>query len=80
MIANLNMNLAKNPQEREEIAREIALLEMKKIEIMKNPNILGNYRVRTQQSMSKWEIDRRLSDSFMTDLNRSIPSSVLHSQ
>jgi len=37
MIANLNMNLEKNPQERDDILREIELLQSKKLEIMKNP-------------------------------------------
>ncbi len=41
MIGNLNMNLAKNPEERQEISREIELLESKKLEIMRNPVILG---------------------------------------
>jgi len=40
MIANLNMNLEKNPQERDDIVREIELLKSKKLEIMKNPDIL----------------------------------------
>jgi len=40
MIANLNMNLEKDPQERDDIVREIELLKSKKLEIMKNPDIL----------------------------------------
>jgi hypothetical protein len=41
MVDNLNINLAKNPQEREAILNEIQILTSKKIEIMKNPDILG---------------------------------------
>lgn len=44
MISNLNMNLAKNPQERDEIDKEIDLLSSKKYEIMKNPDVLGMYK------------------------------------
>jgi len=40
MIANLEVNLAKNPAEKEEIKHEIELLKTKKQEIMKNPDIL----------------------------------------
>jgi len=40
MIANLEINLTKNPSEREEIIHEIELLKAKKLEIMKNPDIL----------------------------------------
>lgn len=40
MISNLKMNLDKNPQEREDVVREIELLEAKKLEIIKNPDIL----------------------------------------
>jgi hypothetical protein len=41
MIANLEVNLAKNPAEREEINQEVEVLRNKKQEIMKNPDILG---------------------------------------
>lgn len=41
MIANLSSNVAKTPQEQEEIDREIQLLQAKKMEIMKHPDILG---------------------------------------
>lgn len=41
MIANLEMNLSKNPKERDEIISEVQLLKNKKIEIMENPDILG---------------------------------------
>jgi len=40
MISNLEVNLAKNPTEREEINHEVELLKTKKLEIMKNPDIL----------------------------------------
>jgi len=40
MIFNLNMNLEKNPTEKEDILREIELLKSKKLEIMKNPDVL----------------------------------------
>jgi len=40
MIANLEVNLSKNPTEREEIHTEVELLKTKKDEIMKNPDIL----------------------------------------
>jgi len=40
MIYNLNVNLEKNPQERDDIIREIELLKSKKLEIMKNPDVL----------------------------------------
>ncbi len=46
MIVNLNVNLNKNPTERDDIAREIDLLESKKLEIMKHPDILGNHFTR----------------------------------
>jgi hypothetical protein len=41
MIGNLNMNFSKNPQEREDIHKEIELLQTKKQEILKNPDILA---------------------------------------
>jgi hypothetical protein len=41
MISNLNLNLDKNPNERDDIVREIDLLKNKKLEIMKHPDILG---------------------------------------
>jgi len=41
MTSNLEMNLAKNPHEREEITREIEALRGKKKEIMNNPNVLS---------------------------------------
>jgi len=40
MITNLEVNLAKNPVEREEIHNEVELLRSKKSEIMQNPDIL----------------------------------------
>jgi hypothetical protein len=47
MIANLEMNLTKNPNEKEEINHEVELLKTKKQEIMNNPDIL------VSQSMSR---------------------------
>jgi len=41
MISNLELNLNKNPQEKEDIRSEIDLLTNKKIEIMKNPELLA---------------------------------------
>jgi len=41
MTSNLEMNLAKNPHERDEITREIETLRGKKKEIMNNPNVLS---------------------------------------
>jgi len=41
MINNLEINLNKNPQEREDIKGEIELLRHKKLEIMKNPELLA---------------------------------------
>jgi len=41
MISNLEMNLQKNPHEREDINREIDLLRGKKKDIMNNPDILA---------------------------------------
>lgn len=40
MIGNLNVNLAKNPQEKEEIFKEMEALKVKRTEIMKHPDIL----------------------------------------
>mmetsp|Transcript_2613 Transcript_2613/g.3472 ORF Transcript_2613/g.3472 Transcript_2613/m.3472 type:complete len:316 (-) Transcript_2613:118-1065(-) len=40
MIGNLNVNLAKNPQEKEEIFKEMEALKIKRSEIMKHPDIL----------------------------------------
>jgi len=40
MIANLEVNLSKNPTEREEINQEVDVLKNKRHEIMKNPDIL----------------------------------------
>jgi len=40
MIANLEVNLSKNPTEREEINHEVEVLRTKKHEIMQNPDIL----------------------------------------
>jgi len=40
MIGNLNVNLAKNPQEKEEIFKEMEALKFKRTEIMKHPDIL----------------------------------------
>jgi len=45
MIGNLEINLAKNPQEREDIRNEIDLLKTKKMEIMRNPELLGNLEI-----------------------------------
>jgi len=54
MIANLEVNLSKNPNEREEINHEVELLRKKKTEIMKNPNILvsKNSRNHSKQGLS----------------------------
>lgn len=41
MISNLEVNLQKNPLEREDISREIDLLKTKKNEILTNPDVLG---------------------------------------
>jgi len=40
MITNLEVNLSKNPTEKEEINHEVELLKNKRQEIMKNPDIL----------------------------------------
>jgi hypothetical protein len=45
-IANLEMNITKNPleqnaEEREEILREIEVLKEKRAQIVQNPNIIG---------------------------------------
>jgi len=47
-IANLQVNLDKNPQDRDDIAKEINLLQAKKGEIMKHPDII----VRASRSSS----------------------------
>eukprot|EP01119_Soliformovum_irregulare_P004552 TRINITY_DN1559_c0_g1_i1.p1 TRINITY_DN1559_c0_g1~~TRINITY_DN1559_c0_g1_i1.p1 ORF type:complete len:289 (-),score=43.53 TRINITY_DN1559_c0_g1_i1:101-967(-) len=41
MIANLEMNLAKNPNEKEEIHQEVQLLRGKKVEILQNPTVIS---------------------------------------
>eukprot|EP01114_Cavostelium_apophysatum_P008710 TRINITY_DN2143_c0_g1_i1.p1 TRINITY_DN2143_c0_g1~~TRINITY_DN2143_c0_g1_i1.p1 ORF type:complete len:358 (-),score=99.97 TRINITY_DN2143_c0_g1_i1:202-1275(-) len=41
MIGNLEVNLAKNPQEKDDITREIDTLKSKRTEILNNPDILS---------------------------------------
>lgn len=41
MVANLEMNLVKNPQEYADITKEIDGFKMKKNQILNNPDSLG---------------------------------------
>jgi hypothetical protein len=43
MIDNLELNLSKNPQEKDDLVHEIDLLKSKKTEIIQHPDILGTF-------------------------------------
>jgi len=52
-ITNLQVNLNKNPQDKDEIAKEIDLLQAKKAEIMKHPDIIvRSSRIHSESSKS----------------------------
>jgi len=64
MISNLEVNLAKNPAEREEIKHEVELLKTKKQEIMKNPDILVSKNPNRKGIQKKTKISRYVMKSF----------------
>jgi len=53
MIANLELNLSKNPAEKEEINEEVEMLRTKKLEIMKNPDILVSKNSNRSKNFSR---------------------------
>lgn len=61
MISNLEVNLSKNPNEKEEISNEMDLLRAKKEEIMKNPDILGEDSFRVHHRLPPFFFFFRLS-------------------
>jgi len=60
LMSNLEMNILKNPQEKEEITKEIEALKTKKKEILKNPNIL----------VSKGHQDKELSNKGIVKMQK----------
>lgn len=82
MIGNLNVNLAKNPQEKEDIFKEMEALKIKRNEIMKHPDILvsknqsagGAFRhnrpkVQRNSPYHKYDIDDEKEDEVDDDVD-----------
>jgi len=92
MISNLEMNLQKNPHEREDINQEIDLLRGKKKDILNNPDILAkgqrahggafqNNKLKPvsrpyPQMMKTTETGQHLEDSLSTTTMESLRSTI----